>query len=414
MMSKIWLVALNEYRTNVFKKSFLLVLFSVPLFLGFIIGFGLYMESRENSDAPLGYVDHSGLLKDPLPAPVEDPEDAITFISFQTVEEAKVALDEGAIQAYYLFNEDYPETRDVELVYVDAPGSDAVRQFYDFLQINLLSDQGEEVAYRGATGNSVTIRTPDGKREFPDGGPPFGVVLPIIIGLALMFLFMTASGFMMEGVATERENRTIEVIVTSISPNQMVAGKILGIVGISLTQLLAWFVFGAIALFIAQNVYDATWFQNPVIDWGGMAAILFIGIPTFFLATALMFTIGSTVANAQEGQGLGPILFMLSMSPSWFIMKIGGEPNGSFAIILSMVPFASVMTVGIRNMLIAVPWWQIALSAVIQTMLALFAIWLGGRAFRFGMLRVGQRVNLRELIRRVRPSRDELPQGGVS
>jgi ABC-2 type transport system permease protein len=176
----------------------------------------------------------------------------------------------------------------------------------------------------------------------------------------------------------------------------------------------AWFLFAALAMFLAQNVYDLTWFQYPVIDWGGLAAILFIGIPTFFLATAVMFMIGSTVADAQEGQGLGPILFVLSISPTWFIMKIGDDPYGPFAVALSMVPFASLLTVGIRNMLIAVPWWQVALSAGLQTILAIFAIWLGGRAFRFGMLRVGQRINLKEVFRRGTPAKREVTRGGVS
>ena len=95
-------------------------------------------------------------------------------------------------------------------------------------------------------------------------------------------------------------------------------------------------------------------------------------------------------------------------------MKIGEAPNGPFATVLSMIPFASLMTVGVRNMLVTVPWWQIALSAALQTALALFAIWLGGRAFRFGMLRVGQRVNLRELFHRGTPKEKELIQGGMS
>jgi ABC-2 type transport system permease protein len=414
MMSKIWLVATNEYRVNVFKKSFIFVLLSVPLFLGFIIVFGMFMDSQENDDAPVGYVDTSGVLKDAIPAPVDNPEDAIQFISFQTEKDAETALEDGRIQAYYILGEDYQENRTAELVYYDTPGSNATGQFYDFLQINLLSGVSTEIALRGAEGSSVTVRAPDGSREFPDGGPPFGVVLPLIIGLALMFLLMTAGGFMMEGVVQERENRTIEVIVTSISPGQMVAGKILGIVWICLTQLVAWVLFGILALYLAQNVYELSWFQNPVIDWGAMLAVLVIGIPTFFLSVALMFTVGSTVAEAQEGQGLGPIIFILSVSPSWFIMKIGEDPNGPFAVALSMVPFASLMTVGIRNMLVAVPWWQILVSAGLQTVIALGAIWFGGRAFRFGMLRVGQRVNLREIFRRGAPTRKRVPEGGVS
>ncbi len=414
MMSKIWLVAINEYRTNVFKKSFIVVLLSVPLFIGFTVGFGAVMSSRETDNRPIGYVDQAGLLTNPVSAPVEDPEEAISFVPFNSEEDAQAALDNKEIQAYYILPYEYLTNRKAELVYVQTPGENATRQFYDFLRMNLLSDKSLEIAERVVSGYSMTVRLPDGSREFPDGGPPFGVVLPLIIGLGLMFLLMTASGFMMEGVVKERENRTIEVIVTSVSPGRMVAGKILGIVWICLTQLVVWVMFGMVAVFIAQNVYDIEWFKNPAIDWGGILAVVAVGVPTFILASAIMFTIGATVAEAQEGQGLGPILFILSVAPTWFIMKIGDDPNGAFAVMLSLVPFASLMTIGIRNMLIAVPWWQVLLSAGFQTLLAVGAIWLAGRAFRFGMLRAGQRIQLGEVFRRVSKTREEASQGVLS
>ncbi|MDH4209317.1 MAG: hypothetical protein OEV76_10615, partial [Anaerolineae bacterium] len=100
MMSKLWHVAWHEYTRNVFKKSFILVLLSVPLLIGGNVGLIAFMASRENNYAPVGYVDHAGLLADPIPPPLGPSEEAITFLPFQTEEEARQALESQTIQAY--------------------------------------------------------------------------------------------------------------------------------------------------------------------------------------------------------------------------------------------------------------------------------------------------------------------------
>jgi ABC-2 type transport system permease protein len=413
-MSKVWLVALNEYKQSVLKKSFIFLLLSVPLFIGFTVGFGAFMSSQEDNNAPVGYVDHAGVFEDPVQPEVDEDEDAILFLPFPTEEDAQAALEADEIQAYYVLSPDYARNRKVDLIYIETPGENATSQFYDFLQINLLSGYPPEIAQRVTHGIDITIRAPDGSREFPKGNPTFGMVSPVFIGLAFLFLVLIGGGFMMEGVAKERENRTMEVIVTSVSPLQMVAGKILGIVGICLTQLAFWVLIGILAVFLAGQVWDMEWFQNPTLDWGGILSILAISVPSFVLTVALLFSVGATVAESQEGQGVGPILFMLSMIPTYFIIKIGEEPNGIFAIVLSMVPFASLMTMAFRNMLISVPLWQILLSAGIHTLCAIAAVWLAGRAFRFGMLRVGQRIRWGEIVRKVGLHRERTPGGMVS
>jgi len=137
-MSKLWLVALNEYKRNVFKKSFILALLSVPLMVGFTVGLGLIMTSLEENDAPVGYVDYAGFLENPLPAPVDRSDKPIEFIPYKTESEARQALEAEEIQAYYVLASDFGETSQVELLYLKEPGRNATQQFYDFIQINLL------------------------------------------------------------------------------------------------------------------------------------------------------------------------------------------------------------------------------------------------------------------------------------
>lgn len=401
-MTKLWLVALNEFKRNVFKKSFILALLSVPLMIGFNVGLGAIMISLEKNNAPVGYIDQAGLLVDPLSAPIGSSGKPVEFLPFETEDEARQALEGEDIQAYYVLAPDYYETSKIELVYLKEPGTNATRQFYEFIQINLLREQPPEIARRVTVRSEVTIRSPDGSLEFPAGGPGLGHFLPVLVSVAFVFLLMMSSGYLMAGVVEEKQNQTMEVLVTSISPIQLVVGKVLGIVAISLTQLATWSLVGILAVVIGGNVLGIEWLQNPSIEWGPILRMIAIAIPAYVLASALMFALGATVAEAQEGQSLGALFFMLHMIPLYLLMVLIENPNGTLSIVLSLLPFTSLLTVGFRSMFAVIPFWQIALSVAIQTLCALGAMWLAAFVFRLGMLRYGQRLKLAEIFRKRR------------
>lgn len=400
-MSKLWYVARHEYARNVFKKSFILALLSVPLLIAVNIGLIAFMVSLDNNNAPVGYVDRAGLLSDPIPAPVGPSEGAIEFIPFQTEDEARDALESKSIQAYYIVSPDYFETSRIDLLYLKEPGENATRQFYDFIQSNVLADQPPEIALRAVEGSNVTVRAPDGSREF-SGAPTLGAVLPVLVSVAFIFLLLMSSGYLMQAVVDEKENRTMEVLITSLSASRLISGKVLGIVAIGLTQLVAWILVGILAVFIGGEVFGIEWFQNPGLDWGPILTVVAIAIPSYVLACALMVAVGSTVGQAQEGQQIGVLFFMLFMIPLYAIMVIGETPNATPSVVLTLLPFTSLMTVGFRSLFSVVPLWQVVASVAIQTVCAAGALWLAGRAFRLGMLRYGQRLRLGEIFARAK------------
>lgn len=406
-MNKLWLVAKNEFQRNVFKKSFILALLSVPLILGLMIGLGLLTSALENNDAPVGYVDRAGVLDDPLPPPADNPDRAVDFISFENEAQAQRALSAKEIQAYYIIPVDYDKTKQVELLYIKKPGKNATRQFYDFLQTNLLKDYPLELAQRAASGVELTIRSPDGSLEIPASGPNLSTFLPLITSFAFVFLLMMSSGYLMGGVVEEKENRMMEMLATSLSPLQMVAGKVLGIIAISFTQLLTWVMFAILALAIAGGLLDAEWMQNFSVPWDNLLKVLAIALPSYVLASGVMFTLGATLTEAQESQSAGSLFFMLFMLPIYMIVWMIEQPNGFLPMLLSLLPFTSLLTIGLRSFFSVIPLWQITLSAIIQSLCACVAIWLGSRAFRLGMLRYGQRLRLSEILRRRREVRPE-------
>jgi ABC-2 type transport system permease protein len=404
-VAKIWLIAINEYKRNVFKKSFILTLLSVPAFLAFTIGMGMLTSVLEEKNEPLGYVDHAGILQNPLPGPVDGNRKRIELIAFETNENARAALEANEIQAYFVLAPDYEESLNTELVYLEEPGRNATQQFYDFLQTNLLSDLPLEQAQLLALGPDMTIRAADGSREFPEGGPPFSLTAPLFVSVAFVMLLLLSSGYLLDGIVQERENRTMEVIMTSVSPLQMVIGKVIGIVGINFTQLAIWIIIAILAVFLGGEVFNLTWLQNPGVDWRGLLIVVLIAIPTYLLASSIMFTVGSIIARSQDAQAIGPILFIIFMLPSYAILPIGTQPNGTVAVAMSLIPFTSLTTFGLRNLLIAIPFWQVALSFLIQSTLAAIALWLASKSFRLGMLRYGQRIRIGDIFRRGRKRR---------
>lgn len=402
-MKHLWQVAHYEYQRNVFKKSFILLLISVPVFITFSIGLGVFLESLEDNPLPVGYVDHAGVFADALTAPeigstwVAKNNESVAFIAYPTEDEAAAALNDGAIQVYYVLPSDYAKTRRVEQIYIEKPGENAERQFYDFMQINLLSSQPIEIAFRTAAGTDVTVRSLDGRRVIPSGGPTFGLLMPLFITMAFLFMILMSSGYTLSAVTDEKENRTMEVLVTSISPTRLIAGKILSIVAIGLTLLFTWTLVIIIGIVVARQL-GVGWFTDLSMDWRAILATLAIAIPAYALTIALMTAIGAMVTTTQEGQSVSSIFFILHLAPLYISWSFINDPHSPLAVALSLCPFTALMTIGMRNLFAIVPTWQILVSMVVQIICALGAFWLAGRSLRLGMLRYGQRLTWRGLF----------------
>jgi len=400
MTSNVWRIAREEFRRNVFRKSFIMVLLSLPLMIGLNIGIILLMNYLEKDIRPIGYVDRAGvILVDVLPPDVTD--NPIQFLAFSSEDRAQEALMAEELQAFYVLSPEYLQTREIRLIYVKEPASKATRQFYDLLRVNLLSDVEPEIQLRIADGTEFLTRTPDGRRSFPSSGPTLQSVLPFFVGMALMMMLLMSAGFLLEGMIKERENRTLEVIVTSTSPGQLVTGKVLGILGISFMQFLTWTLFGLAVVWLGSDTLGFAWFQNASLEWEPILKVAAIGLPNFVLVSALLFALGCIMADGQEAQQISGLSIMVLMLPFLAIGKIGTEPNGVLAVTLSMVPVFSLMTVTIREVFFVVPWWQVILSTGIQTLFAMAAIYLAGRVFRLSLLRYGKRLRLKEILTRV-------------
>jgi len=407
-MSKLWLVALHEYKQHALNKGFILTMLSVPLLIGLIIGLGAITDLMKQDARPVGYVDHAGWLSDPVvPAARSQSaldslfEKPVSLVAYETEDAARRAMESGEIQAYYVFAADYKQSRRVELVYIKPPGENAAQQFRDFVRLNLLANRPPQIAQRAVERSTLVVRTPDGSRELVEG-QILSVLMPILLSMVFMILFMSTSFTLVQSVVQEKENRTMEILATSLSPGQLIGGKVLAVVAMGLTLLVSWTALLALALFFGGNVLGLEWMRDVRISPQVLRTVIPAAILSYIVYSALLAALGSTVADAQESQQVGGLVALVFGLPFYAMVVLIEQPNSPLAIGLTLFPLTSLTSLCLRSGFGSVPSWQLVSSLTILGLSAVGAVWLAGRAFRLGMLRYGQRVNWREMFRRAR------------
>ncbi len=399
-MNKFWLVFRYEYLRHVRRKRFIFALLSMPLFAAFIIGVGLLAAYLEYDPGPIGYVDHSGVLREPIfPEQKDKLFSPVEFRGFESADAARAALDTGQIKGYYIIPEDYLTTGKVELVAEKSLAENLSSSMSNLLRLNVLVSKGysTELRERIVEGPQMTVRSTDSNREVSEKFSLLNIILPFLVGLLFMVTVMMSGGYLVQALAEEKENRTMEIVVTSVSPMELMTGKILGNLAVGMTQLIAWGAFVVIALFVSRSVWP-----DLTIDLDASFILISILtlIPGFVMVGALMALVGVTAVEVSEAQQVAGMFSLPVAIPYYFIYNIMTNPNGPLAVGLSFFPFTAPITMPIRAAYTIVPFWQVLLSVLILLGCAAGAIWLAARAFRRGMLRYGKRLSLREIFAR--------------
>ncbi|MFN2164893.1 MAG: ABC transporter permease, partial [Anaerolineae bacterium] len=253
-MVKPWLVIKHEYGTMVRKRSFLLSTLGVPALIVVIMAISIFFASGSSDERPLGYVDQSGVIS-AQPQVAASQDQPVAIMPFADEQAARDALAAGTIQGFYLLPADYQQTGQVTLYYgQDLPGQDVRDSFDVFLRTNLAAGQAPDVRQRLVSGVDVTVRSADGRREFSEAGV-LNILLPFAAGFFFIYAVLASSGYLLQAVTAEKENRTVEIMATSLSPLQLIGGKALGLMAVALTQLLVWAVALVIGLVAAAQFF---------------------------------------------------------------------------------------------------------------------------------------------------------------
>lgn len=397
-MSRVWLIGWHHFRQEVTKRSFLFVLLSLPLFLTLTIGLGALSVRLSDEEMGVGYVDPAHFLQDTT-MPVTDNE--VELRRFDDAAAARTALESGVITGYYVLSPDFPANPQVELFYLTPPPWQAQNAFATLVQQNRLADQPADIRQRVLNGPTVSVRATSSGRVFPTAGPTLAMFLPLLAAAAIGFLVMTSSGYMMEVIVTEKENRTMELLVASLSAGKILFGKIIGALGIAALQALIWSLCFVGTAWLG-GILDISWLQDLRPDWGDIGLILVIGGPVYLFMAAVMTAIGSTLVDSQDAQQAGPFYLLILYIPFFFLGAIAESPHGPVALALSFFPPTALTAFALRLLFDAIPAWQVIVSLLVSLAGGVGMIWLAGKVFRLSLLRYGQRLRWRELFRAVR------------
>lgn len=399
-MKKIWLIASKTYKNRLRSGTFLILTFGLPVLMVIAGAIPFLMQGFGEGMPAIGYVDQTGRLAD-----IQDVVEAqsLKVRAYNDTSEAQNAYRDGEISGYLLIPAGYFEGEQARYFGSEAPNESLTEGLRVLMRRAMLPQAPEWALDRLADPTKRTfIALSSG--ESVEEGPAliFRVVAPVGLALLLAFALLFTANQLGAAVVREKEQRAMEMIITSIRPIQLVAGKVLGMTLLSLTQLAVWGsgVVIALALLLAGDVD----FRSLSVPWVALFWAVLLGIPGYFLYATIASGIGIIAGDSQQAQQLAGFLGFLGMVPFWFVGVIVEAPNSAPAIGLSLFPLTGPMFILLRMALAEVPLWQMIASLGILLLCLVLAVWAVARIFRAAMLMYGQSLRPGEIIRALRQS----------
>ncbi len=407
-MNKTILVMASEIRTTLRRKSFTLFAFGLPLVLGIVV----LIVAAVNRDAATalianetetpavveqvgeGYVDQGGLIST-LPSDI--PSDWLTEYPDEAA--AQAVLEAEEISAYYVIPADYVETGEIiyaQLEYNIMGGSVNTDGMQWILLVNLLDGDTELAAQVWKPFDAqVTQLASSRARDAEDSW--ITELLPQLMTLILYMAILLPSGVLVSAVTDEKKNRVLEVLMSSVSPQQMITGKILGVGLLGLLQTALWVgVLWMVVRLGGQPLKIPAGFELPpqLLVWSLVYFLLGYG-----MYGALLAGVGALAPDVKDTKGASFLVMSPLIAVYVFVVVIITNPNGLIALLVSLFPLTSPVGMIARMTAGEVPWWQLALAAALQLLAAIFIVRLVARLFRAQHLLSGQPFNVPRFMR---------------
>jgi len=436
---KIFVVATFEFLSTVKRKAYLITTFGMPLFVALYGGVmalpGLFISASGAKTKTIGLIDESGLrfltgeaavggaggTPESTPsleelargvAVPEIPRGRVLFRPFGDERQARSALLGGELNGYFVIPGDYLKSGRVQFyksggsaLKFDVDGGSALRSL--LLERLLEGRLDEKLASRVSRPIQSTETFQVGEEGLIE---PTGIaqqvarlVIPLLFTVLLFTSLMMSAGYLIQAIAVEKENRVVEVLLSSASPEEILSGKLLGLGAAGLLQIGVWY-----GLLIAGGLAFAGTLTALGIEvpWLTIALAFLLFVLAYLFLGSLMLGSGSLGTTMKESQQYSVVWTMLSVIPLMMLFVFLTEPNGVVPKVLTWIPFTAPLTLLLRMSLEpeGVAWWEIAGATLVMLVSTWFGIRLAARLFRVGLLLTGARLSLREIIRQARLS----------
>lgn len=408
MTRKLPMIFLYELCRNFLRKGYLFTTFGIPLLL-FVVMFGYNALNSQQEPASMeetmsqifdfqairraGFVDQAQIIPE-VPTAMQG-----RMQQYPDAASALAALLAREIDVYYVIAEDYLETGDIE---VHMP----------VLSLSLVNTAPiEQLIYTTLGGNLdmtllARLRTPLTFSEYNltrsvDGSNRDSDFLMVYIFTItfLLGIFLT-NGYLMQSVIEEKENRLVEILITSVRPGDLLAGKILAMGILGMLQIAVWIGAIVLALQVAltlpalQALTILANIQMPT----DMLPLMFIYFVLGYLFFAAIYgAIGALSNSMREGPQYAVVFTLPAVIPFYMFAIFLEQPNSTLPVILSLIPITAPISMMIRLSVTAVPVLEVVISLGLLALTVAGSFWLAGRLFRVQTLLSGQTPKLRDI-----------------
>ncbi len=421
-MNKTWTIFKRELLTRVKTRGFVIGTFISPLFLLLVVLLPtLLMQHGAEAVSTIAVADFTGRLVEPMQGWAKEyKKDAggNALYTITSVEADSAGIDSlkrrmndeiltGHINVFLILPADIFTKNGFELYARNLGNFELNYSINEMLTKSVsqirLAGSGLDPSHMEALTHEVsaaTFKVVKGGAKEESGEAAFYLSYIMVFLLYMVLVFYGT--FVMRGVIEDKQSRVVEVMLSSARPFQIMAGKILGIGAAGLIQMAVWAV-----CILAVTAYGATFaaaadFSLPSVSLWTLAAFLLFFLIGYFLYSATyaaMGSMGNTEAEMQALQwpALAPLIFSLVV-----MMMVVRNPEGTAAVVLSMIPFFSPMLMFLRISMNAAPLGQVVVCIGLCLLTIAGMIWLSSRIFRVGILMVGKRPTLPEVLKWIR------------